>query len=91
MKVKFYKKIETLKKPWSEINRKWKLNNPNKSPVESLTNRMNHVKNTGMEDKVEKLNHSIRTHDWNTQKLYDTFKKTNTFLSREGENSWTKA
>lgn len=36
---------------------------------------MNHVKYTGMEDKVETLNHSIKTHDWNTQKLYDSLKK----------------
>lgn len=62
MKVEFSKEIEPLKKTQSEMKQEMKNSIILiKSSVESLTNTVNHVKNRGMEDKVEKLNHSIKT------------------------------
>lgn len=62
MKVEFSKEIEPLKKTQSEMKQEMKNSIILiKSSVESLTNTVNHVKNRGMEDKVEKLNHLIKT------------------------------
>lgn len=45
------------------------------------------VKYRGMEDKVEELDHSMKTYDWNTQKLYETLKNKSVMGTGKGRVS----